>query len=161
MAEQGWFVEVYGDCRIWRKIAGKVARSGARVIVDHFGHPDTRLGLDQEGFGDVLALGRGGDAVVKLSSVFRVSRAPFPHRDVDPFIAAILEAFGPNRVVWGSDWPFLNASQTVRFAEQASCLARWVPDERHCRRILADNPARLFGFTAASGERRDGVGAAR
>lgn len=150
MAAHGWFVQVYGDGAAWRRIVGKLARCGARVIVDHFGHPDTRLGLDQDGFGDVLALGRGGTAVVKLSSVFRVSRQPFPHRDVDSFVAAVLDAFGPDRVVWGSDWPFLNTPHTVRYAQQLSCLARWVPDERARRRILSDNPAALFGFAAAA-----------
>lgn len=101
----------------------------------------------------MLALGRGGDAVVKLSSVFRVSRTPFPHLDVDPFVAAVLGAFGPDRCIWGSDWPFLNTPHTVRYAEQVSCLARWVLDERARRRILSDNPAALFGFSASAAER--------
>ncbi len=83
--------------------------------------------------------------MVKLSGAFRVSQQAYPHSDVDPYAAQLLEAFGVERCIWGSDWPFINTPPRVRYDEQLACLDRWVSREDRDT-ILNRNPARLFGF---------------
>jgi predicted TIM-barrel fold metal-dependent hydrolase len=142
----GWFVQVYATGQVWCGIERILRQSGTRVIIDHFGQPDPSSGVDQPGFQAVLELGREADAIVKLSAPFRTSAQPFPHEDVDPFVAAIVDTFGLDRCIWGSDWPFINTPQQVEYGRLLKILARWLPDPGHREWVLWQNPARLFGF---------------
>jgi len=142
----GWFLQIYATGQLWCGIERTLRHSRTRLMIDHLGEPDPSRGLDQPGFQAVLELGRETDAVVKLSAPFRASGQPFPHADVEPFVAAIVDAFGLDRCVWGSDWPFLNTSQQVEYGNLLTCLARWLPGLDDRDRVLWQNPARLFGF---------------
>jgi len=83
---------------------------------------------------------------VKLSGPFRCSLEGYPYRDVDPFIAAAIEAFTLDNCVWGSDWPFVRMDERMDYGPVFSCLHRWLPDEKDRRKVLWNNPKRLFGF---------------
>lgn len=146
----GWFLQIYATGQLWCGIGRILRRSSARLMIDHLGEPDPSRGVDQPGFQAVLELGREADAVVKLSAPFRASAQPFPHADVDPFVAAAVGAFGLDRCVWGSDWPFLNTSQPVEYGNLLNCLARWLPAPDDRDRVLWRNPARLFGFAGGT-----------
>lgn len=148
MRDRDFLVQVYARAHLWERIAPVLADSGARVIVDHMGEPDVAAGSAQPGFAAVLALGRGGRAYVKLSAPYRVSREGAPFADVVPFARACIDAFGVERCIWGSDWPFLNARKPTSYAEQLGWLAHAVPAPGERERILVDNPRRIFGFAA-------------
>jgi predicted TIM-barrel fold metal-dependent hydrolase len=94
----------------------------------------------------VLALGREGAATVKLSSPFRVSLQPTVYDDLDPFVDALRAAYGVERFLWGSDWPFINVPRRPVYDDVRAPLPRWVPDPQERMRVLFDNPRRLFGF---------------
>jgi predicted TIM-barrel fold metal-dependent hydrolase len=143
----GWFVQIYATGDVWCGIDRILRQSGVRLIIDHLGEPDPSRAIDQPGFQAVLALGRETDAVVKLSAAFRTSRLPFPHVDVEPFVAIVVDTFGLDRCVWGSDWPFINTSQQVEYGRLLEVLTRWLPDPGHRNRVLWHTPARLFGFS--------------
>lgn len=142
-----WFLQLYATGDFWSRIRDILTRSGVRLVIDHFGEPDPSRGTDQPGFQAVLGLARETDAIVKLSAPFRASTKPFPHSDVEPFIAAIVDEFGVDRCVWGSDWPFINTTQEVKYGSLLNLLSRWLPDAADQERVLWHNPARLFGFT--------------
>ena len=144
--ELGWFLQVHCEKDELVEAAPILRRAGVRVMVDHFGRPDVPRGLEQPGFGALLALGRDGDHVVKLSGSFRSSVAGYPYRDVDPFVAAAIDAFTLRRCVWGSDWPFVRIDARMDYGPPLVCLDRWVPDPADRRILLWDTPARLFGF---------------
>lgn len=144
--EMSWFLQIHCEKDELVPAAPILVRAGVRVMVDHFGRPDVARGLRQPGFQALLALGRSGAAVVKLSGPFRSSVAGHPYHDVDPFVAAAIEAFTLERCVWGSDWPFVRMDQRVDYGPGLACLPRWLPDPRDRRTVLWDTPARLFGF---------------
>ncbi len=125
-----------------------LAESGVGICVDHCGRPVPPLGLQQPGFAALLELGRRGHAV-KLSGPFRFSQQAPPYDDVRPFVAALLDTFTPARCCWGSDWPFLRASERLDYGPVLDLLSAWVPDPEARRMILADSPRRLFGFPAS------------
>ena len=129
-------------------LAPLLERAGVRVVIDHCGRPDPGAGLDAPGFRELLRWGRRGRAVVKLSGCVKVSREPYPHRDLLPYIRALVGEFGPDRCVWGSDWPFLRMPERVDYGPLLSLLAEQVPDDEERRRILWDTPVREFGFQA-------------
>ncbi len=123
--------------------------SGARLLFDHCGRPDVNAGLDQPGFSDLLELGRQGRAWVKLSGYMKFSRQSYPHADTWPYIRALVDAFGVERCLWGSDWPFLRATERVDYGPLLKLFERLFPDAAERRLILWDNPKRLFGFEPA------------
>ena len=142
----GWFAQVYADDAQWQQAAPVLRASGICVLIDHFGVCDVAGGTRQKGFQAVLGLGRDGQAAVKLSSPFRVSRCLTNYADLDPFVDKLLQSFGVDNCIWGSDWPFINVPRRPSYADVMAPLSRWLPspDDRH--RVLARNPARLFGF---------------
>jgi len=120
--------------------------AGTPVVFDHCGRPDPELGIEQPGFQALLRLGRSENCYVKLSGVFRSSKSGWPYRDMDPFIERLVEVFTLERCMWGSDWPFLRARTRIDYGPEVSCLTRWFPDAADRKKLLWDNPARLFGF---------------
>jgi predicted TIM-barrel fold metal-dependent hydrolase len=146
MRDRGWVLQVHGAADQWAEALPLLRYSGLRIVIDHFGRPDIVRGQDQPGFQAVLELGRSTDAVVKLSAPFRSSRMAYPYEDVDPFIVAVLDAFGLGRCVWGSDWPFVLHRGRVDYGPQLACLSRWLPDEADRRQVLWSSPSRIFGF---------------
>jgi predicted TIM-barrel fold metal-dependent hydrolase len=72
-------------------------------------------------------------------------------------LAKALIAANSDRVVWGTDWPHPNSSSghlatvvTPRLAIDDGRLFNqlpvWAPDPQTRKKILVDNPARLYGF---------------
>jgi predicted TIM-barrel fold metal-dependent hydrolase len=142
----GWFAQVFADDAQWAQAAPVLRESGVRVLIDHMGVKDIARGLDQPGFQSVLALGREGNAVVKLSGLFRSSRGLSGFEDLDPFVEQLLNAFGIDGCVWGSDWPFTSVPQRPQYGDLLAPLSRWLPHPADRQRVLAHNPHRLFGF---------------
>lgn len=144
--EMNWFLQVHCAKDELVQAAPLLRKAGVRIVVDHFGRPDVRRGLAQPGFATLLQFGKSGNAVVKLSGPFRCSVEGVPYRDVDPFIAAAIEAFTLENCVWGSDWPFVRVDERVDYGPGLACLTRWLPDPNDRHKVLWENPARLFGF---------------
>ncbi len=141
----GWFAQVYADDAQWAEAAPILRASRVRVVVDHFGIHDLAGGVRQPGFRAVLALGREGQAAIKLSAAYRLSSQP-GYEDLEPFVEAIVGAFGTGACLWGSDWPFLGVQEHPDLGHSLTALRRWLPDTRDRQRVLWDNPFRLFRF---------------
>jgi predicted TIM-barrel fold metal-dependent hydrolase len=125
--------------------------SGAKLAFDHCGRPlaaDVSAGVGQPGFQALLKLAQTRRACVKLSGFTRTSRAAHPHDDMRPYVQALLQAYTPQALVWGSDWPFLRLAQRPDHAGLLALFARYVPDADARRTILCETPRRLFGFAA-------------
>jgi predicted TIM-barrel fold metal-dependent hydrolase len=79
------------------------------LILDHFGlsvYPPMRL-VDPDpwpALPAVLALAEYPNVALKFSGGLSLSSEPYPHRDLWPRFHKIIEAFGPGRLLWGSDY---------------------------------------------------------
>ena len=137
-------VQVAGDMLL--DVLPLLQSSGAKLFFDHCGRPDTAKGLEQPGFQALLKLGRNGRSAVKLSGYSKFSTETHPFADVRPFVDALLDAFGTDNCIWGSDWPFLRAQSRVDYGPLFSLFEDLIqrPDDQN--RILWDNPKRLFNF---------------
>jgi predicted TIM-barrel fold metal-dependent hydrolase len=151
LAERGWWLELQCRAPVFPRIAPVLEESGVRVLFDHLGCPDVSLGPHEPGFRALCAFAGRGEAAMKLSGAFRLSRRAHPHEDVAPFAAAAVEAFGQERCVWGSDYPFLWTGSPPAYADTLALLERWVPDPADRDVILRQAPARLFGLGAPRG----------
>ena len=80
-----------------------------------------------------------------MSGAERLSLSgPPDYSDFIPFARRIVENF-PDRVLWGTDWPHPNiAGDMPNDGDLVDLLAEAVPDEVLRRRVLVDNPTRLY-----------------
>jgi len=153
LAPLGWHLQVFADD--FRRLEPALERCAVQVVIDHMGLPDAAKGIAQPGFQAVLRLARMSHVWVKLAGADRVSRSTGELRDAMPFMRALHEA-APGRMVWGTDWPHLgfhNRRQVhgdeilpyraVDPRELLSVLFEAIPQPQG---VLADNPARLYGF---------------
>ena len=101
--------------------------SGVRVLIDHCGRPNPAAGLDQPGFAKLLELGSSGRYFVKISGLVKCSAQRYPWADSWPYVHALLEAFTPDRCMWGSDWPFLRAAGTHRLRHDSRAAGKAHP----------------------------------
>jgi predicted TIM-barrel fold metal-dependent hydrolase len=127
-------------------LAPLLRRSGVRVLVDHCGRPAPEAGVAQAGFQALLELAQTGRAYVKLSGYAKFSREAHPHRDVRPYVEALLAAFTPARTLWASDWPFLRAPARVDVGPLLALARSLLPDPAVRRAVLWDTPCALLGF---------------
>ncbi|MBO4161109.1 amidohydrolase family protein [Micromonospora sp. MMS20-R2-23] len=101
--------------------AGRLARDlpEVRFVLDHLGKPALG-GTDLDGWArDLHALAGAANATAKLSGlVTEVHRAPWTPQDLRPAVDHALDAFGPDRLMFGSDWPVcLLASSYPRWVD--------------------------------------------
>lgn len=111
----------------------------------HMGMNLAKDGPDAPGFKALLELMNYGDrkAYVKFTGTYRMSKMPH-FTDADPLAQALIKT-APDRIIWGSDYPHLSFGENSSI-ELFNLLARWTNDEGVRKLILADNPARLFGY---------------
>src|SRR5256714_1373170 len=87
-------------------VVGQVAERhpGLRLIIDHLGR--TGGMKDDTAFAnlpDLLALAKYPNVAIKATGAPSYSSAPYPYRNIHPYLRQIYDAFGPERMVWGTD----------------------------------------------------------
>jgi predicted TIM-barrel fold metal-dependent hydrolase len=156
---RGWHVQIYTNLPLVTSIKDLVASSPVPVVFDHFGGADAALGLEQPGWSDLVELVKAGKAYVKISGAYRLSKQAPDYPDAVPFAKSLIGA-NPERIVWGTDWPHPNSvtppgkkptdvTPLYQIADGRlfNQLAVWAPDAGVRKKILVDNPARLYGFS--------------
>jgi predicted TIM-barrel fold metal-dependent hydrolase/predicted NBD/HSP70 family sugar kinase len=154
---RGWHVQVYTRLSVIQALGDDIAELPAPIVIDHFGGAQASGGTGEAGFADLLALVRAGYAYVKVSAAYHSSEKAPAYDDVAPLARALIEA-NPDRIVWGSDWPHPHAAAAGRPLDEPAPfydiddglalnqLEAWAPDAAIRRKILVDNPARLYDF---------------
>jgi predicted TIM-barrel fold metal-dependent hydrolase len=156
MKSRGWHVQMYTNLAVISGIKDLVLASPVPVVFDHFGGAQAALGPEQPGFSDLVALVQSGKAYVKISGAYRSSKQGPDYSDVTPLGKALIAA-NVDRIVWGTDWPHPNSSSGKPATEVTPLfqiddgrlmnqLVVWAPDPATRKKILVDNPARLYEF---------------
>jgi L-fuconolactonase len=108
----------------------------ARFVLDHLGKPPIAAG-DVAGWRAVMApVAACGNVVAKLSGLVTEAAAGWTTTDLRPFVETALELFGPERLMFGSDWPVCELAGT--YEQVVAALAE----------ILGGRPAGIFGDNA-------------
>jgi predicted TIM-barrel fold metal-dependent hydrolase len=146
-AEIGWHLDFLTPGWLTSELMPTLRKLRLDFTLAHFGLFQAKDGVEQPGFRQLLELLRAGDrrCWVKLTGVYRMSAAA-GFADVAPLARALIET-APDRLVWGSDYPHLSFADKVGSVELWNLLGQWAPDEATRRRILVENPSRLFGFS--------------
>jgi predicted TIM-barrel fold metal-dependent hydrolase len=151
LADLDMHIQVVVEGPLWPVVLPQLEAAGVKIVIDHFGHPDPVKGIHCPGFQAMLRFAQKGRIWVKLSGAYRLTWAKpgEPQRDArtKPLAAelaqALLEHLGPERLVWGSDCPFVGHEAHVTFQDTLDEFAAWVPD-RATRRKISDTALRLY-----------------
>lgn len=82
-------------------------QSDLRVVVDHGAKPDIAAGDLARWREDISGIARATRASCKLSGLVTEAAPGWQPEDIAPVVAHLLDVFGPERLLWGSDWPVL------------------------------------------------------
>lgn len=149
IAPFGWHLQMLIDVSEFADLRATMGELPVDTVFDHMGHMPTSIGTDHPGFQDMLSLLKDGRSWVKLSGAYRITTQTHPpYSDVTPYAKAIVAA-NPERVLWATDWPhpYVNVPMP-NDGDLLDMLLDWAPDQATRDRILADNPAKLYGFDA-------------
>jgi len=139
--ELDWHVEIYLEAERLTPVLPLIARSGVKVVIDHFGAPDPRSDVQSAGLARVVNAVARGRTWVKLSAPYRSAGL-----DARAYAEALVRECGPDRLLWGSDWPWTQNAAGKTYSLTLDWLKDWVPDECMRQTILGRTPAELFGF---------------
>jgi 2-pyrone-4,6-dicarboxylate lactonase len=147
IAPLGWHVKIQAVGEEWPALGDLLAGLRLPVVIDHLGNIDAKLGRTQLSFTFICELLKRENFYISVGNGDRRSALDGGWDDVVPFAQRYLE-MAPDRAIWVSDWPHLGYRRTMPndAALVDDLLDRFAPDPALRRKILADNPARLYGF---------------
>ena len=118
-------------------------------VLDHIGKPDIRHGLREPWWSQIAELACMPNVVVKLSGVItEADRAHWTREQVMPYAARVIECFGFDRVMYGSDWTV--AELTHRYPTWVEILDQVVAgaSEAERRALYRGTAARIYRLPA-------------
>ncbi|WP_028217107.1 amidohydrolase family protein [Paraburkholderia oxyphila] len=124
-----------------------------RLIVDHLGVPRGASGPAAfDHLPALLALARHPNVHVKAAGVGDYALDPWPFRSIEPPLRQIFDAFGAQRVVWGSDLSRLHHPYRQCVTHFSETLA-WLSDADRAA-VMGGNLCRLLGWNQGGSEER-------
>jgi predicted TIM-barrel fold metal-dependent hydrolase len=149
VAPLGWHVQVNAPAAALREAQAIWSDLPCPVVFDHLGRVLQPGKLDQATFAMVRELVQKDKAWVKLSGFYLDSQFRAPTYADSVKIASTYATEGPERVVWGSDWPHPTEHAKNLIPDDAllfDLLSEAVPNDGARKRVLVDNPAKLYQF---------------
>jgi predicted TIM-barrel fold metal-dependent hydrolase len=145
MVEVGLHAHLWADGDTCAVVAHDAAAVGETLVLDHLAglHPEDRPGSERfDRLADALA---SGTVWVKMTW-FRRSHRPGDYSDMEATVCALAEC-APERVLWGSDWPFVRVETVPNAAALIGQLHAWIGSEAF-ERCLRANPQALLSADA-------------
>ncbi|MEO8937230.1 MAG: amidohydrolase family protein [Burkholderiaceae bacterium] len=142
LLERAWSVEIQRTSADVAILAHQLVDAGLEVVLDHFALP---VDEDDPGFARVLALGASRRTWVKLSAPYR--GGPYGKQRAVRAYPRLRDAFGFDRLMWGSDWPHTGFERSETFAGNRRFLDALAPSAVERDQILAA-PRDLFRLTS-------------
>jgi len=147
IASLGWHIVLQLDGRDYPKYEALIDRLESAVVLDHTGKFLEPVGLDHPGFQALTRLLKNKKKYLKLAAPYETSKSGPPlYADVGRLAKALVPNI-PDQVVWASNWPHPSSNFVgPDDADMLDLLLDWVPDEATRKKVLVDNPVRLYGY---------------
>lgn len=136
---------------------------GTRFILDHCGNADPYVVADsqssapvdvadpmahtrQQWMDDITALAQRSNVVCKISGIIARAQPGWAAQDLAPTINHCLDSFGPDRVIFGGDWPVCTLG--APYAQWVNALKEVIAirSESEQRKLLYDNAVRVYSL---------------
>jgi 2-pyrone-4,6-dicarboxylate lactonase len=144
--EMDWHLILHLDSQDLIEFRDLFMKIPVPMVIDHMGRVKAAEGLEQKPFKVLLEFMKNPNFWVKVCGAERVSSMGPPFTDAVPFARALIEA-APERILWGTDWPHPNVGPYMpNDGDLVDLFPLMAPDPPVQKKILVDNPARLYGF---------------
>ncbi len=122
-----------------------------KVVIDHLARVDLEAKDPEPEIKKLLALARYPNVFVKVSEFNVLSPSKkYPYRDVYPLVKRVYDAFGPDRLLWGTGFPGATRAQAGRpsLQEELAIIEKEIPflSAEDRAKILGKNAAKVWGF---------------
>lgn len=144
----GWHVDLYLEPEMIAELAPTLRALPLPYVLDHMGTISAAGRIDQPAFRALLDLQSDEKCWVKITGPERMSASGPPFHDTVPFARKLIET-APDRVLWGTDWPHPNVKVMPNDGDLVDLVPLYAPDAGQRKKLLIDNPARLYGFASA------------
>ena len=149
----GWHVQLAIEGPQLPQVIEPLLKAGVDLVFDHFGHPDPEAPLECAGFAAMLRAVDTGRAWVKLSGGFRLPGTSAWRDDpggdleslADLVAAALVAKVGGDRLLWGSDAPFVGYEGRIDYPRALASYERWLPSASLRSEVCATGMALYFG----------------
>lgn len=140
---RGWHVVLHLDAPDIIPLSEMIRKLPLPFVIDHMGRVPSAAGVDQPPLRALIELSRLENCWIKVCGAERISMPPYAA--AVPIAHALVEA-APERVLWGTDFPHPNPTHEADEADLVDLVPQYARDTLAQRRLLVDNPARLYGF---------------
>lgn len=140
----GWHVEIHRGAGDLPALLPALLEQRCTVVIDHFGRPDPELGAKDPGFQYLCSVANTGQVWVKLSGAYRSVNNASGTALGEVLTVQLLDAFGPTRLVWGSDWPHTQHRDVIDYNASRAALDHWIRDDFTRKVVLRDSARMLF-----------------
>jgi 2-pyrone-4,6-dicarboxylate lactonase len=145
LKELGWHAQIWANCRRFVEVMPALLRLNIPLVLDHMGYFDAGRGVGDPDFQALLRGLESGRVWVKMTAIRNSKGAPL-YPEIRSFHEALLAA-APDRLLWGSDWPYIGYTESSPdVGALIDLFDSWTPDDVLRNKILVANPAALYGF---------------
>jgi predicted TIM-barrel fold metal-dependent hydrolase len=147
-AQASWVVALHVEPDTIIRFADVIRRLPVQTVIENYALMDARNGVDQPAVRALIDLAQEPHIWLKTASAYRMLRKGATYEQVVP-IAKRLHAATPERCIWGTDWPHPGVLEPGKMQvdeDLIDMLPDFIPDEINRRKLLVDNPKRLFDF---------------
>jgi 2-pyrone-4,6-dicarboxylate lactonase len=142
----GWHLVIHVNAEDIIKFQDFFAQFDMEIVVDHMGRVPCDQGTGQKAFQILKEFMQRENWWVKVCGSERISSEGPPFHDAVPFARELIQ-IAPDRTLWGTDYPHPNISRWMpNDGDLLDLVPLFAEDEGLQRKVLVDNPARLYGF---------------
>jgi L-fuconolactonase len=121
---------------------------GTRFILDHCGNANVQAKDRSQWQKDIAAVAQRKNVVGKVSGIVASAQpGKWTADDLAPIIKHTLNVFGPDRVLFGGDWPVCTLAATYRQWVEALKLIVRERSAQEQRKLFHDNAVRFYGLS--------------
>lgn len=118
-----------------------------KAVIDHWGFFVQDTKVDDDSWEQLLSLASYPQVYIKISALFRNTLKEWPYEDLDERLLELKTAFGAERLMWGTDYPYVQ--QQCGYQRALSAFSEWKKcksfSESDWRFIFRDTVESVFG----------------
>ncbi len=118
------------------------------IVIEHLGGIGRGAQPPYDEFKQVLALARYPNLTIKLPGFGEFCDPPHPFPNIPPLVELTLEAFGAERIMWGSDWPPVSSREGYDSSLQVPLDYLAKLSDREKALVFGRTAQRIWGLTA-------------
>jgi predicted TIM-barrel fold metal-dependent hydrolase len=138
IADLGWHIHLHAEGKDLPALLPLLEQSGATLVIDHLGRPDPKEGLNSEGFKAMVRSVEKGNTWVKASGSYRLGADK-----ASDYLNELIRLTGPDKLVWGSDCPFVGVESTT-YQSTIDWFLNTVSDPVQRKKIMGLNALKLY-----------------